>query len=752
MLNILQSSGPLPSTRTRARSPPKRRANLWGLWVCVVAVIAIGAVSAPASYAAAEQPQPGGLLLAAPFPGSQLTGVGSVLFKREVGALMREGIAPERATESIAAQAELARVELVPRLLAALGRLFGGVWFEPTQARLHIGVVSPRARRLASAIVARTGVANDVAMTTVRSTWDQMLIAQERWNRRLGTLFARAEVETSLAPQHNAVAVTLTSSVPVSERAAIEREASVDAVRVLVAVAPEPKLTINADSVTSCERFSTARPNAFCEKPITAGVYIRSPTRACTGGPLATSSRDRQATWMLTAGHCLRRSGTRARWSSTNRLGQSLELGLYAQAVFSASGDVGAIRVNNPGNWVEPGATPVFAVTAEWLKTEEIAYSVLGEKTPAVGEENCVEGQVSGGLCGRIRSTTATFNYGFVIRNVVEEENVTSEEGDSGGPVIASGLGGYYVEGTVIGTKGTRPFNTVYMPIATSFSVLNRLDLELLTVSNETRPRANKEEEEENEKIEQYEKEQRNITEAEQKEEEELGEREEKEQEKRQKEELEAQEKREKEEKEAKEHEESGLATILFLAGKEESEWTGKTTGEPVFEAVGGTKVRCTSAKLEGTLKSDKDVGTLHSDFEGCEDVSLGTKCNSRGDATSVILFSGWWKSVIYEKEPELGAALLFEPGEVSAECSTVKVVIKGNVLCPVAKINTLEVNHEFHCEGERGKTKHSEYYNGKREKERISTLLMTVSGKVEEAAGIISGSLAFKEQSEIMG
>jgi hypothetical protein len=705
------------------------------------------------SYASVQRSQGGGLLLTAPFPGSQMTGLGSApaLFAREVEALVHEGIAPERATESITAQAELAQVELVPKLLAVLGRLFAGVWFEPAQARMHVGVVSSRARRLASKVVARTDVGTDVTLTTVRSTWGQMLAAQEQWDRRLATLFAHAQVETSLAPQQNAVTVTLSSSVPTSVRAALKREASADAVRTLMSVASAPKLMVEAEGVPSCELFSRTRPNAYCNRPITPGVYIVSPALGCTAGPLVTSRGDRQLTWILTAGHCLFRSGPLARWSSINRAGRTLELGLQAQVVYSARGDVGAIRVDNPGNWVEAGATPVFAVTAEWLRTEETAYPVVGEKTPAVGTMNCVEGAQGGGLCGRIRSTTRSIRLDrlFTILNLSEEENVSTINGDSGGPVISATTGGYNVEGTIIGIRTTRPFNTFWEPFATAVSVLNELNLELLTTSNETRPRPTRGEEEEGERIETYEKEQRNITEAEQREDEERGVKEVEEEERSNKEELEAQ---EKEEKEAKEHEESGLATVLFLAGKEESEWTGKTTGEPVFEAVGGTKIRCTSTKLEGTLRTDKDVSTLHVEFEGCQDVSLAVKCNSRGDSTGVILVSGWLKSVIYEKEPELGAAILFEPGEVSVECSTVKVVIKGDVLCPVAKINTLEVNHEFHCEGERGKTKHSEYYNGKREKERISTLLMTVSGKAEEAAGIISGSLAFKEQSEIMG
>src|SRR4029450_14141290 len=60
-------------------------------------------------------------------------------------------------TKRTAAEAEVARTGVVSRLRDALGSAFGGVWFEPSTARLHVGVTSVASRRGAEAVAGQAG-------------------------------------------------------------------------------------------------------------------------------------------------------------------------------------------------------------------------------------------------------------------------------------------------------------------------------------------------------------------------------------------------------------------------------------------------------------------------------------------------------------------------------------------------------------------------------------------------------------------
>ena len=59
------------------------------------------------------------------------------------------------ASESEAVEAEIARTGVVGKLEAAMGGAFGGVWFEPSVAQLHVGVTSPASRRQAEGVAAQ---------------------------------------------------------------------------------------------------------------------------------------------------------------------------------------------------------------------------------------------------------------------------------------------------------------------------------------------------------------------------------------------------------------------------------------------------------------------------------------------------------------------------------------------------------------------------------------------------------------------
>jgi hypothetical protein len=191
--------------------------------ICATVAVAIGATFAIAfsgksgAYGIATSsssphdatPQPAGSLLAL-----------------ETESLTHKGLSPARAHKAILVQGEVAQANLVSKIEATLGSEFAGDWFEPATAQVHFGTTSMASQRTAERVIVRAGLTAGAVATPVRSSWGELQTAQHKWNQRLEALFARAEVQTALDASGNAVAITLGSAVPSTERAALELEAS----------------------------------------------------------------------------------------------------------------------------------------------------------------------------------------------------------------------------------------------------------------------------------------------------------------------------------------------------------------------------------------------------------------------------------------------------------------------------------------------------------------------------------------------
>lgn len=434
---------------------------------CIVAVV-IGVTAAPT------------LLF-----GASATAPPPTHFSRELAALAREQISAEHASRALDVQDKIAQAGLVSKVEATLGRAYAGVWFEPATAQLRVGVTSPASRRKVARTAAQAGLGASVTEMYVRSTWPELLAAQGLLNHELAQLLAHEEAETAVIPQRNAVSIAVSSSVSSSERAAVKREASRAGVRTLFVLVPGSQLRLaRTINTTECNDFQTNK--AFCDKPITPGVTITSAIGGrCTAGPLTTSKATKAETYLLTAGHCIDETGgTGVSWFALNRSGARAEIGKAAESVDNTKGDVGAILVNRPGEWGLSGTTPVFAVTAQWnLPGELRSYRVNGLQLPVIGFLDCKQGQTGGETCGTI---TKIGTIGGV-EGVVEDTGAEVRPGDSGGPWIAQSItkSGIYLEGTTIGLiESTR--KPVWEPLDTAFLLLKGLDLELLTLSNES--------------------------------------------------------------------------------------------------------------------------------------------------------------------------------------------------------------------------------------------------------------------------
>jgi trypsin len=423
--------------------------------------------------------------------------------------LAAPGAVSDRSSDARAVEAEIARTNLAARLKAALGDAFGGVWFEPATAKVHVGVTSSLSRRNAEAVAAEAGLVGSVIEDPVGSTWAELEAAQDRWDQRLADLFARQEVATSLAADRNAVEVELGSLVPAAVRAALEREAAADSVDVSVVVAPYPyhRLILQA----RCNAH--AQLKAYCDPTIVAGVSIDDEVENekkgdCTAGP-AVIKRNRAKkeaateTFILTAGHCInKKGGVGKKWYAFNKAAERTEIG-KSQAFIEAAVDVGVIKVETP-NWAKANdPIPVVPTVAPWDKgAAPEPFPVTAQNDPMLGTKSCISGQTSGTHCGEVIKTDQTFEPGGGVKteNLIEvETGKITEGGDSGAPWFNEAM--YFevngkeetptghVEGTHVGLKGATG-NPVFQSLAISLPALKaqkNLDLELLTESNKRR-------------------------------------------------------------------------------------------------------------------------------------------------------------------------------------------------------------------------------------------------------------------------
>jgi hypothetical protein len=615
-----------------------------------------------------RQPERFGPLAFSPFVAAPSSASEDALYAQEIEVLRRKGMSPARAERALSAQSRVARKGVVEKIKSVAGFAYGGAWFEPASAQWHIGVTSSVGRQAAEKVILREGLASDVTLTSARSTWAQLEAAQKRWNRRLSTLIERGQVMTALSAQHNAVSVSLSSSVPKVERATLKREAADANVNTLVRLVPGRLGIVPAGDKTECKKF-VAEKEAYCNKPITSGVSIGASNDEinyeCTAGPLAIPKTNVTETYLLTAGHCISEAGgEKIEWDSWYK-GGILEQHLIGKAktfVNNLSGDYGEIPVENAA-WMEAGNEPVFAVTAEWKANNERSYQVIREGMSSAKIAVCHDGEVTGGSCGESLTTgvTAMVWGGGKVEGLVEVEGPTlkCKKGDSGGPFffVEENLE-VIMEGILIGVApGGLEHICYYEPIHTA---LEGLKLELLTKNNENRAK---------------DKEEKEAKEA----------------------------KEAKEGKEAKEEkEEEGRPQILCLTEVciKGLEGTFEAGAESQFVTLSGKSVIATGAKL--TISGCESWGKTAKDTHLCKDQTLdltGVKsekvgCNTEGDAkeTVLVLLDLQLAAELNKAETALEPLLLvkilnakLEAVAIKVKCGVLSLEWKGTVGCLVA-------------------------------------------------------------------
>jgi hypothetical protein len=396
------------------------------------------------------------------------------------------GANAERSSQASEAEAAIARAGLVSKLQATLGDAFGGVWFDSATAQLHVATTSAESRRLADRLAAGAGLAGTVTATPVRSSWDQLLAAQEQLNRGLADLLAQDEVTTAIAPDLNAVTVGVGSAVPPARRAALEDAAA--ALDVSVEISTLTGAHERIRPLARCKKFEASK--AYCDPSLVSGTTMvhEAGSELCTAGVTAmpndaTKSTD---TYVLTAGHCVSGGGENDAWYGFPTAGGKGQwIGYEVQNVNGAM-DIGAIKVDGTGYWVTPGFTPVNPTIAQWsAAAESEPEQVKKQETPVKGVKTCYSGQKSGTTCGgTIKAVNVTVGG---KEKLVEVEGIHAAEGDSGAPFFTEAAKSQ-AEGILVGEVEGKGI-IVFHSLADSFAKLNELglNLKLLTESNRER-------------------------------------------------------------------------------------------------------------------------------------------------------------------------------------------------------------------------------------------------------------------------
>jgi streptogrisin C len=403
---------------------------------CFVVAAVTATVSTSVSYASQPDSTLGEVSPITSFGPAPLPSM-IALESKELAVYTSQGISPEVASQALRLQGEVAKTGLVEKIVAALGDSYAGVWFEPSAAKFHVGVTSNASRVVAKRVAAQVGLAADVVESPVRSTTAALVAAQGGWSRKLARLLASGSATTGLDPPHNAVSVTIDSSLPSAQRNALRRDAAESRVNVLVHVS-HPAQQKDAAKKNCVSTF--AEGSAYCEEAITAGVTIREAgaPEPCTSGPILIEGNE---TYMLTAGHCV--GGTtpaigspvEAEITSKYTEGPSLEIGKEGTRYLNTERDMADVRVNRAAkNFTEPLPDPAPALMAEWEKKPKTPHLVGGVKEAMTVPKQavCHEGQTSGERCGEV--TELNVEGGSEPTKHLVRTSACSEGGDSGGP------------------------------------------------------------------------------------------------------------------------------------------------------------------------------------------------------------------------------------------------------------------------------------------------------------------------------
>jgi hypothetical protein len=315
---------------------------------------------------------------------------------------------------------------LAGQLRTLLGPRFGGLWIDPASGdRIKVGLTESRVDETsARSASAKQGLGDAVDTVQVDNSLGTLESIDAMLADALDGVNKGADwpLSAGLRPDINAVQL----DVPVRTLLTPAQQSLVDSTVARFGSAVRVVTVHNRAQARACSY-------PFCDPPLRGGIRISNSGVGCTGAFIARSRSDGRL-FQFTAGHCARAASDA--WSTRFANGSIHVIGPVHNYVFSGSGDMAILTINNPSGW-SPAAR-VF-VTASPDTTRNENYAIRADSGSTVGMRICTTGGFYGRSdCGTVTQLGVTVTYGGVTVRGLGRGTFCGTGGDSGAPMYAS--------------------------------------------------------------------------------------------------------------------------------------------------------------------------------------------------------------------------------------------------------------------------------------------------------------------------
>ncbi len=302
-------------------------------------------------------------------------------------------------------EAQARAVDIVAQMQSALGRNYGGLWFDNGSGRFKVAAAAADAatRRSAKAAVDAVLTQMDVADTSdvvfVQNSWDELTAAHDALDAALAPAIAANEAQTGVDVIQNAVTVELAPTITPAHEALVTDATAGASVRTVVETGSALEFDVHANDYDCAFMTPSLFPFGqryypFCPWPLRSSVAMATtnPNSAyvylCSVGYLAHGNTGGKP-FVVTAGHCVQPTGDT--WlTDVPNLGYE---GFGARHSYTyGTGDSALVDQLNT-YWDQPGFHAYAAIAGS---TDY--YAIIGRAWSYVGEAACHLGEHSYGV------------------------------------------------------------------------------------------------------------------------------------------------------------------------------------------------------------------------------------------------------------------------------------------------------------------------------------------------------------------
>jgi hypothetical protein len=429
---------------------------------------ALAFAALPAIADAATSLQAGLLLQEQPSPQPEPESVGTPTQATTSAYAARFGVSEATAQNRLEVQGRGRK--LIKWEAAALGKGFGGLWFDNEDGKFYVGVAPGGELAAAQQVATETDMTEDIVYQDVHSSLEEVEAANATVDHELQSLETDHEATVGTNVSADAVEVYLSTTMDQSDREFVEQVAKAAPAKTIIVEKPP---TDFASHLMTCEiRYDgvNGSNDTFCNKPLrtAAGMDDNTTGTQCSiAGVVGGGS----GTWVVTAGHCLKGEKENWRfgdwWSTVDASTQERHnIGIAEKAVFGSNGDYGLIRESESDYWFEPYKwyANIEQQTATYV-VEQAIESYEGMYQCWAGAQSTVHNHLS---C----STVVRVNVNDGLSEHMDESYGPPEgnghelclyHGDSGGAVLTdNNLDGIISAGYICGESG--PYIAWYAP------------------------------------------------------------------------------------------------------------------------------------------------------------------------------------------------------------------------------------------------------------------------------------------------